>query len=211
MADGAGQQKRQAAETVTQNDAKRDRAAILFADDEMRPASQPKRTDQSIADEIGVSRATITRWKRDPLFQAMKQDAKGKIIADALKLPIAQKHDRIRRLNDLYETYWEIRRLRAKAYAESNDDDVPAWAATGMLLHQPKISASGTVVSEWAFDKPLDAAIKEAMKLAAQELGQWEETVNVNHSVDTYHDDRLDGLSFEQLAEIRRIMRSNEA
>lgn len=210
MADGAGQLKRQAAETVTQKDAKRDRAAILFADDEMRPASQPKRTDQSIADEIGVSRATITRWKRDPLFQAMKQDAKGKIIADALKLPIAQKHDRIRRLNDLYETYWEIRRLRAKAYAESNDDDVPAWAATGMLLHQPKISASGTVVSEWAFDKPLDAAIKEAMKLAAQELGQWEETVNVNHSGGEFDEPRLAGLPLHALEAISQIINGEQ-
>ena len=219
VARAAGQRKSKqaAAFRVTQNDAKRERAAILLADDAMRPAYHPRRSDQSIADDVGVSRATITRWKRDPEFQAMQQDARGKIIADSLRLPIAQKHDRIRRLNDLYESYWEIKRLRAETYAAMADTPEEAarqifgggtvpWAQTGMMVQQPKIAANGKTVVEWAFDKPLDAAIKEAMKQAAQELGQWEETLNVNHNHNEYHDDRLKGLSVAKLEAIDRII-----
>jgi hypothetical protein len=208
---------RVAAARLTQNDAKRELAAILLANDEMRPIHQPKRSDQVIAEEIGVSRATITRWKRDPEFDAMKQDARGKIIADALRLPIAQKHDRIRRLNDLYESYWEIRRLRGETYAQSADSpeeaarrvfgtNTPPWAATGMMLAQPKISANGTIVTEWAFDKALDSAIKEAMKQAAQETGQWEETINHNHTINEYQDARLASLSVADLEAIDSIL-----
>lgn len=226
MATTTGQRKspatrKQAAAGVSQNGAKRDRAAILFADNALQPIAQRRRTDQDIADELGVSRRTITRWKDDSEFQAMVQDAKGKITADALRLPIAQKLDRIRRLNDLYETYWEIRRLRAETYAGMADTPEEAmrqvfgggtvpWAATGMMVQQPKIAANGNTVVEWAFDKSLDSAIKEAMKQAAQELGQWEESVSVNLTTDEYHDDRLDGLSVAQLEAIDRII-SGEA
>lgn len=134
---------------------------------------------------------------------------RGKIIADALRLPIAKKHQRITELNDLNQRYRQIITERAARHAA--EDDAPAEASSGMLVRQPKISASGKVVTEWAFDKSLDSAIKETHKQAAQELGQWEETINHNHTVNQYHDDRLNELSAEQLLQIRTIMRSGGA
>lgn len=210
------------AKSVAQKVAKRDRAAILLADDAMKPVQHTKRSDQAIADELGISRQSITRWKRDPEFQAMIQDAKSRIIADAIRLPIAQKHDRIKRLNDLYESYWEIIRLRAKRHAAALEDSpanatlaefgysTPAEAATGLLVAQPKIAANGKTVVEWAFDKSVDSAIKEAMKQAAQETGQWEENVNINHggSIDhRFHNDRLDAVADDdRLAKIEALL-----
>jgi hypothetical protein len=57
-----------------------------------------------------------------------------------------------------------------------------------MYVAQPKIAATGKTVTEWAFDKPLDSALKETLKQAAQELGQWEDraSVDVNHVVREY-------------------------
>ena len=169
-----------------QNATKRQRAAILLAEDEL--------TDEQIAAAVRVHRATLDRWKHDPEFAALVGDHRGRIIAEALKLPIAKKHQRVRELNDLNQRYHRIIAERAQRHAHDLNDSpetatraifgdvTPAEAATGMLVAQPKIAANGKTVTEWAFDKALDSAIKETHKQAAQELGQWEETLNVNHA-----------------------------
>ena len=82
----------------------------------------------------------------------------------------------------------------------------PPWAATGKYVEQPKISANGTIVTEWAYDRALETSINEKLKQAAQELGQWQENVNVNHNHNEYHDDRLKGLSVAKLEAIDRII-----
>jgi hypothetical protein len=173
--------------TAQQNATKRERAAILLAADELP-------NDTEIARHAGVHRATLVRWKSDPEFQAMVQDAKGAIIAEALRLPIAKKHERVKELNDLNERYWRIIESRAERHAialqESPEaalravfgDVTPAEAATGMLVAQPKIAANGKTVVEWAFDKALDSAIKETHKQAATELGQWQERTAVEQT-----------------------------
>lgn len=199
---------------MQQNATKRERAALLLAEDEL--------TDETIAASVKIHRATLDRWKHDPDFAALVGDARGKIIADALKLPIARKHKRVEALNTLHESYWQIKNQRAAAYAALLPDTpdtvvmrefghaVPEWATSGMLLAQPKISASGKIVTEWAFDKALDSAIKETHKQAAQELGQWEETLTVNHN--PYRNEALHHLSDDDLDEIESILdRRNSA
>lgn len=209
-------QRREAASGVSQNVAKRDNAAVLFANDELNPTPGKRLTDQAVADQVGVSRQSVTRWKRDSEFRAMIQDARGRIIADSLRLPIAQKHQRIRVLNDLHTKYLDIIQSRAERHAKEIVDtpenamrgvfgDVtPPEAMTGMMVRHPKIAANGMTVVAWAFDKPLDSAIKETHKQAAQELGQWEETINVN--TNQYQNEALDDLSVDALREIRNIM-----
>lgn len=229
MVKPTGQRKskqRTAANRVVQNGANRERAAILIADDDLKPIQQPRRSDQAIADEIGVHRNTIVRWKRDPEFQAMIQDAKGKIKADALRLPIAQKLERIRILNDGLMGDLEARRLRGETYAqragtpaeaarEVFGSSTPPWAATGKFVEKPKISANGTIVTEWAYDSALESQINEKLKQAAQELGQWDENINVNHGGSighTYHNERLDQISDdERLAKIEALLSGEDA
>ena len=64
-------------------------------------------------------------------------------------------------------------------------DDVVQHTATvinhGMLVERPKIAANGKTVVEWAYDTALESAIRNEMDLAAKELGQREENVNLNH------------------------------
>ena len=170
---------------VAQNFTKKQRAAIFLAEDEL--------TDEAIAERVGVSRRTLANWKNDPEFAALVGDHRGRIVAEALKLPIAKKHERIRGLNALNERYWRIIQQRAETYTAMADAPEEAarqmfgggtvpWAATGMMVQQPKIAANGKTVVEWAFDKALDSAIKETYREAATELGQREEKLNVNHT-----------------------------
>lgn len=170
---------------IGQNRTKKHRAAILLAEDEL--------SDDAIAETVGIVRSTLSEWKLDPEFAAVVGGYQGSIVAEALKLPIAKKHERIRQLNNLNETYWQIINDRASTYGAMADtpeeaarsvfgsDTVP-WARTGMMVRQPKISASGKTVVEWGFDKSLDSAIKETLKQAAAELGQADQTLNVNHT-----------------------------
>lgn len=168
----------------TKNRSKKIRAAILLAEDEL--------IDEQIAAEVGISRRQLGTWKTDPDFNALVDGYVGEITAQALKLPIAKKLTRVRELDDLRKSYWQIKDQRGAAYAELLKDtpdnammrefghSVPEWAMTGMLLAQPKIAANGKTVTEWAFDKALDSAIKETHRQAAQELGQWVDKGEVN-------------------------------
>lgn len=168
------------------NRTKKHRAAILLAEDEM--------TDREIAADLNISRTTIHEWKHEPEFQQVMGDYAGQIIAEALKLPIARKHVRVKELNDLNERYHRIIEARAERHAAALADSpesaaraifgdvTPAEAATGLLVAQPKIAANGKTVTEWAFDKSLDSAIKETHKQAATELGQWQERTAVEQT-----------------------------
>ena len=174
-----------------QNRTKKHQAAILVAEDAL--------TDEEIAKAVKIGRTTLWEWKQHPEFQQVIGDYRGRIIAEALRLPIAKKHERVRQLNELNERYWAIIEDRAAMYAEMagtpeeaaravfGNDTVP-WARTGMMVQQPKIAASGKTVVEWAFDRSLDSAIKETHKQAAQELGQWEDraSVDVNQVIREY-------------------------
>lgn len=149
-------------------------AAILLAEDEL--------SDDAIVAAVGVGRTTFYEWKRDPDFTAAVEMHQSTIIASALKLPIAKKHQRVKQLNDLNDRYHQVIRDRAERHAIEllDDGDTPSEAATGLLVKQMKIAANGKTVTEWVFDKALDSAIKETHKQAAQELGQWEEKQGIS-------------------------------
>lgn len=197
--------------TAGQNETKRQIAAILVAEDKLP-------NDTAIAKEVGVARSTLSRWKEDPEFNALVGDAKGQIVAQALKLPIAQKHQRIKILNDLFQRNWQIIECRSARHATAMEDSpesaaraifgdvTPLEATTGMLVARPKIAANGKTVVEWAYDAALESAIRDELKQAAQELGQLEETLNINHTVNEFHDDRLADLSVDKLESIERLL-----
>lgn len=166
---------------AVQNGTKRQRAAILLAEDDL--------TDEQIAEVLNIGRTTLSRWKTDPEFNAAVGDYRGKIIADALRLPIAKKHERVKVLNDLHTRSLRVIADRAERHVEELDDpdsainatrrifgtDTPAEAATGLLVRQESVNASGMKTVNWAVDTGLMKEIRDLHKQAAQELGQWVE------------------------------------
>lgn len=171
----------------TKQTARKDKAAILLAEDEL--------TDEAIASEVGVTRRTLANWKQDPEFAALVGDYHGKIIAQALKLPIARKHYRIAVLNDLHERALQSLDERGARYAQELAEEdsaegatrrffgnvTPQEAATGLFIREESVNATGMKTVNWRFDSAITKDIRDTEKQAAQELGQWEDTLNVNH------------------------------
>lgn len=183
-------QRKQAAQRVSQNVTNKPLAATLYAESEMLPEGESRKTDQEIADAVGVTRRTVLRWKQDSEFQAMVQDAQGKIIADALRLPSAQKFYRIRQMNQIIQRLLTALDLRGETYSRTSNtpeeaarqlfgDGVPPWAATGLFIERKKMSATGRVVSEWEMDTALIREIRASFEHVARETGQWTEQSKV--------------------------------
>ena len=183
--------RQKAAIGVSQNVANKPLAAVLLAESQMLPESERRLTDQDVADAAGVTRRTVLRWKQEPEFQAMMQDAEGKIIADALRLASAQKYKRIQVLHNLTQkilTSIDLREETYKATADTPENaaraifgsDTPPWAATGLYIAKQKISASGKVVTDWELDVLSLREVRANFEHIARELGQWTEHSKVD-------------------------------
>lgn len=175
------------AQSITQNYSKRERAAVLLAEDEL--------SDEAIASVVGVTRKTLHNWKQLPEFTALVGDNVGQIQAGMLKLAIAKKHKRLAVLDDLHAKALQVIEQRGFRYATELAEaesaamatrrlfgtDTPTEAMTGLLVKQETANNSGVKTVNWAVDTGLMKEIRALHEQAAKELGQWEETVNVNH------------------------------
>lgn len=165
-------------ETKSQLSGRHFRAAVLCAEDEL--------SDEQIAAEVGIGRATLNRWRELPEFAVEVERQKAAILSQALRLPIAKKHERLRVLNDLHQRQLALIRARSEQHP-----DVPG-ADTGLIvgtLKQVKhISTStddGTETWteehwEYQFDAALIREIRALEEQAAKETGDWTEQLSVS-------------------------------
>jgi hypothetical protein len=170
---------------------RRVRAAALLAADEL--------SDEKIAAEVGVSRVALGKWKHDPDFQQLIRESVNRIQASALKYPIAKKHKRIAALDDMHRRALQVIDDRAERYAGRIADhdsataatrrlfatDVPAEAATGLLVETEKVNNAGMRTTEWNVDVGLMKEIRGIHEQAAKELGQWVEKSESNGTMTT--------------------------
>jgi transposase len=176
-----------------QNLSKRQRAALLVAEDEL--------TDEAIAAEVGVTRQTIYNWKQKPEFAADVGNQVGQLQAGMLRLAIAKKRKRVERLDEMERRLWQVVEERAADYAAKavnetqsssimrgifpGSDDTPPGSGTGLItktIKQIGAGRSAVMVEEYGVATDLVRSIMALHEQAAKELGQWEENVNLNHS-----------------------------
>lgn len=172
---------------TSQNVTKRERAAVLLAEDEL--------SDEVIAGAVDVARRTLARWKLEPDFAALVGDNVGRIQAGMLKLAIAKKYKRVEVLDMLHTKHLRALELRAERIAvELSAEDtpetatrkffgsfIPAEAITGLFVKKETVLANGMKSVEWVYDAAIVKTICSLEEQAAKELGQWEENVNLKH------------------------------
>ncbi len=145
---------------------RREKAALLVAEDVL--------TDQQIADQIGVNKITLERWKRQPVFAARVQEHRDQWAAELEAEGIANRKNRVAMLDRDWQRLEQVVRERAQDPAMAK---VPGGTA-GVMVHTIKVVGVGgnaQRVDEYSVDTGLLKEKREHAKQAAQELGQWTE------------------------------------
>ncbi len=143
-----------------------DLAAGLVAGDEL--------TNAEIAERVGVSRATLDRWKAHPDFKARVDEHLEAYRQAVLRHGVAVLERRVAALD---ERWRHLLRIIDERAASPLMQGVPG-GTTGLLVHTVKGLGSGgsfRVIDEFTLDCGLLRELREHEKQAAQELGQWTE------------------------------------
>jgi len=142
----------------------REMAAQLVADDRL--------TDREIAEQCGIDKATLERWKLQPTFRDRVQAIIEAYAKRALKHGIARRERRVGVLNDLHNKMLQVIDERAK----SKDMAAVPGGKTGIVTKTLKGIGKGEdfqAIEEYRVDTGTIAEIRDVQKQAAEELGQW--------------------------------------
>ena len=160
-------------------DAKRERAAVLVAEDDL--------SDEQIAESVGTTRRTLDRWKHTEPFMARVQEHRDAWRAAVMAEGIANRINRVNALNDRWRGMQQVIAERAAdtssgTYTTALTEDgkteriiAPGWS-TGLLVRTEKQIGAGdraVHVIEFAVDTGLLREMRAHEEQAAKELGQW--------------------------------------
>ncbi|MGI8746553.1 MAG: phBC6A51 family helix-turn-helix protein [Bryobacteraceae bacterium] len=145
---------------------KRERAAVLVAADELK--------DEQIAREVGITRDSLARWKRDPEFQERLREITAAFREAVLSSGIAKIENRTKARHNRWIAMLKLIVARA---ADPSMQQVPG-GETGLLVRQVKSIGFGRdsqIVEEYVTDTGLLRALETIEIAAAQDLGQFAE------------------------------------
>ena len=134
-----------------------------------------------VAEQVGVDRNTIWRWRTEPTFAAHLAELTAELDKDAIRYAVARRRDRLAALERRQERLLQIVEERAAWFAE-HEPNVPG-GQTGMLLKTLKVVGSGpsaVALPEYTPDVALSKELREIEKQAAIEVGQWTEKREVD-------------------------------
>lgn len=158
-------------------------------------------TIEEVAESIGVTRETIYQWNREPEFTARIAQLQQRIKDKLETLLISQKFYRQLTLQEQLLSLQQIKDARA---AKLN---VPAeeGGESGLMVRRLRMIGSGenaTTVEEFVVDTAFAKEVRETLKQAAQEAGQWVEKV-----APTTPDgqDEYSGIPAPELSEFRQL------
>lgn len=138
---------------------RQEKAAVLVAEDRQK--------DQEIAEELKITRRTLTNWKALPRFSARVQEIGEELASRARNRGIARRE---RRLASLQALHNGLLRVIEERGADPSMAEVPG-GRTGLLVRQFKVSGD-TVVTEYAVDTGTVRELRAVQEAAAKELGQ---------------------------------------
>lgn len=159
-------------------------------------SAQDEKTDEMIAAEVKVNRATLARWKTHPAFAARVASHVAAFREAVLSHGIADRVKRVARLNADWEALQTILRERAVYYdGEAKDalsegkitrENSPALhpgMTTGRLVHRIVGVGKGDdfrLVDVFETDTGTLGELRALEMQAAKETGQWVEKAQVD-------------------------------
>lgn len=157
----------------------RERAAELLAQD--------KQSDETIASEVGVTRRQLARWKLIPAFRERVESRAAEALAELRAKGLLERVNRLEALRDVADRIHRVMSERGESELMAE----VAGGRTGLLVAKPVLvrvyeadEAMGDVLIpvkqsriayEYAVDTGTLRELRETMKQAAQELGEWSE------------------------------------
>ena len=152
----------------------RERAAVLIA--------EGLKTYTEISDEVGIEPDTLWRWRKEKDFAARVKEIQDQVEESVADLFVANKRNRIALYNRQLAKLLSLEEERIKAYG-----DVPdvVGGKTGAIIVKKRVTRTidqgkgkPPIVEEtieFAYDRNLDAELRELAKQAAIEKGEWSE------------------------------------
>lgn len=131
-----------------------------------------KLSDEEIAEELGVGRRTLARWKTVPAFTDRIVEIVRTNAEELRKKGVRERVNRLAELDDVVERIKQVFAARAEDCAS-----VPG-GATGLLTRQIKLLGRGDnarEVEEYRVDTGTLRELREYLKQAAIEVGEWAE------------------------------------
>ncbi|HWQ32557.1 MAG TPA: hypothetical protein VNQ79_06720 [Blastocatellia bacterium] len=125
------------------------------------------KTDQQVADEVGITKRQLARWKNVPEFRERVNEIAAATAEKLRAEGVLRKQNRLINLQDRIDRMCRLIEARAREMA-----DVPG-GETGLLVRDLKGKYADREV--YRFDAALVRELREHEKQAAQELGQWVE------------------------------------
>lgn len=134
--------------------------------------AQGERSPTEIAEEVGVDRATLWRWRQHPSFEARVAEELDAIRMALRHRAIALRERRVAALNQRWLALHSVIEARA---TDPKLAKAPG-GKTGLLTRSLKSIGNGPgarTIEEFTLDTGLLKELRELEKQAAQELGQW--------------------------------------
>ncbi|MDP9364207.1 MAG: hypothetical protein M3Q10_08275 [Chloroflexota bacterium] len=164
-----------AGSAVVLSEAKR-RAVVLIA--------EGGKVYQQIADELGITRECLWRWRKEPQFAAALDDLRALLEEETRAYAVANRHDLLEGLTERRERLLRIVAEREEYHR--NHETVHPGATTGYLVKTHKVVGTGayaTTVEEWAVDAGLVKSLNETEKQGAVLAGIWTERQQVEADI----------------------------
>lgn len=178
-------------------------AAQLVADDKLK--------DEEIAAKLDINRATLTRWKQDPEFQARIKEHVDAWKARIMQRGLALKERRIETYLEDWEATEIIRQERGNQLSGQVDVESNPYAGgarTGFIARDYKGKDANVAV--YQFDAALFRERRELRKQIAQECGQWSDKTEITGKdggpIVTRDAPDLSSLTDEELADYERLL-----
>jgi transcriptional regulator with XRE-family HTH domain len=140
---------------------------------------QDKLTDEKIAEACGVTRQTITNWKREPDFIAAMHEVAAEVAQALYDLPITHRRNRVVDLQTIRDKLMQVITERGMSPEMAGI----AGGETGLLTRRMTKVGHGKeteYVWEYAVDVGMLKELRATLEQAAKELGQWVERVDDN-------------------------------